>query len=140
MLTLALLLSPPALQAPPPGPRPAPVPLLRHARELGLTEAQKAQIQALHEARRSAMETRETALREAQEALMTCVRTGKGDLNALHRVFSERHLAMLTERKALHAEVLAVLNSEQQAKVQTLQPRGPRGRGPRHGGWGPPVE
>ena len=134
MLTLAMLLAAPALQAPPPGP--GPMPLLRHAQELGLSEAQKGQIKSIHEAHRESLRAKGQALHDAQQGLMDCVRTGQGDLGALHQVFSEKHLAFLTEQKALHAEVLAILTPEQQAKAKALKPMGPLGYGRRHGGPG----
>ena len=132
MLTLALLLTAPALQAPPPGP--GPMPMMRHAQELGLSEAQKTQFKAIHDAHRASMEAKGKALREAQQALMACVMSNEGDLNALHQAFSEKHLAVLAERKAVHAEIFALLTPEQQAKAKTLKPHGPMGHGPRHGG------
>jgi len=137
MLTLALLLTPPVLQAPPPNPGPAPRLWDRHARELGLSEAQKGQFTAIHEAHRASMEAKGKAVHEAQAALMDCVRGGQGDLNALHQAYAERHLAMLTEQKAMHAEIFGILTPEQQAKAKTLMPRGPMGpmgHGSRHGG------
>ncbi len=134
MLTLALLLATPTLQAPPPGP--GPMPFLHHAKELGLSEAQLGQLKTLHESHRAALRAKGDAVHESQRALMDCVRTGQGDLTALHQAYAERHLAFLSEQKALHAEVFAVLTPEQQAKAKALKPMGPMGHGPRHGGPG----
>jgi Spy/CpxP family protein refolding chaperone len=102
------------------------------ARELGLSEAQTAKLKAIHTAHREAAETLHAALREAEKAVMDAVRAG-GDLRAVHAVFAQAHLAAMTEAKAVHGELLAVLTPEQQARAKALHAQHPEGRGPGHG-------
>lgn len=112
---------------PPPGPRPEP-PFLRQARELGLSEAQVTQLRGLFEARQPTLEPLARALHDSQRALMDCVRGASGgDLAALNQTFAQRHLALMTELRALHQACLAVLSPEQRAKAMTLRPLPPGG-------------
>jgi len=132
----------PMLQQPdrpmPPPPPPPPDGALRHppflamARELGLGEAQIARLKVIHTAHREALETLHTALREAQKAVMDAVQDG-ADLKAVHAAFAQAHLAAMTEAKAVHSELLAVLTPEQQARAKALHAQHPEGRGPGHG-------
>ncbi len=137
MLPLILLqhpAPPPMPPPPPPGLPHAGPPLHLLAEELGLSEAQQAKLKAIHRAHRDALEAAHEALGKAHRALMDAVRDG-GDLTALHGAFSKAHLAALTEAKALHAEVNAVLTPDQQAKARALHPA-PAG-GPQGPGQGP---
>lgn len=137
MLPLVLIQQPaPRPEPPPPPPPGGPLlhpPFLPMAEELGLSDDQVAKLKAVHKTHREALGTRHEALRSAQKALMEAVQGG-GDLKALHEIFAQAHLAALLEARALHAESLALLTPEQQAKAKALRASHPDGRGPGRSG------
>ncbi|HET8715751.1 MAG TPA: Spy/CpxP family protein refolding chaperone [Holophagaceae bacterium] len=144
------LLAPPALQAPPQGPSegrpqghpPMGLPLLHVARQLGLSDSQLQQLQAIETAHRDALEQKMLAFHQAQRALHEGLGrpwTSAADLDALQRAASAKEAELVTEARQANGEAWKVLTADQQAKARVLLSRPPRegrpGRGP--GGGGP---
>jgi Spy/CpxP family protein refolding chaperone len=115
---------------------------------LNLTEAQQAQVKAIHERHQAAFKTKgETAaaahkaFREAMANLATDPKT----LQSLHEKASAAQFDLMLEHRAARQEILPILTPEQKAQFEKrgsgmggmgMGPRGGRGRGP-GGGMNP---
>jgi len=148
-LVLGITVLPAAAQdAPPPGPRaeaPAPghrraaPPRVRErmARELGLTEEQRAKIKEIRQKHEAGAGARMKAAMEARKAFADAFRdhaTSVEELRRLHGAASQARLEALLDQRAQREEIRAVLTPEQREKAAHW--RGlmeGMGRGMRHG-------
>lgn len=121
----------PLVAGAPQGMHPMGSPILRHAKELGLNEAQIAKLKAQAEARSDAMRGAHEAFAQAMRQL----HEGKDSDAALDQVQSAVQTLRPLLKKAME-EDLAVLTPEQQSAFKALKPMGPRGPHGMH----PPVE
>jgi Spy/CpxP family protein refolding chaperone len=118
----------PLVAGAPQGMHPMGSPILRHAKELNLSDAQISQLKALAEARRE-------SLHSAHEALMEAMRGLHASQN-FDAAFDKAQTALQNLRPLLKkamAEDLAVLTPDQQTAFKAMKPMGPRGP---HGGKG----
>lgn len=144
-----LLLAPPALQAPPPGPSegrpqghpPMGLPILHIARQLGLSDAQLQQLQAVETAHRDALEQKMLAFHQAMRALHEALArpwTSAADLDGLQRASAAKEAELVAEARQANAEAWKVLTPDQQAKAKVLLSRPPREGRPGGPGGGRP--
>jgi len=108
-------------------------PVAMMASQLGLTDAQKDQLKSIaqsHAEEWKALLTREQQARQAQQRAVNAaqfdeltIRQRSADLAAI-----EADIAVARARA--RGELLQVLTTDQQAKLQEMQANGPRGRGP----------
>jgi len=106
----------------------------RGLRGLNLTEAQQAQVKAIHDKHQAAFKAKGEAAQAARKALseaMAKASTDTATLKSLHDQASAARFDMMLEHRAVRQEILPLLTPEQKAKFETS----PMGRGPR-GGWG----
>ncbi|WP_243302414.1 Spy/CpxP family protein refolding chaperone [Geothrix oryzisoli] len=136
----ALLALGASLSAQDPGPGPG----FRHGHGRGagrglmglhLTEAQQAQVKAIHERHQAAFKTKGEAAGAAHKALreaMADLATDTKTLQALHDKASAAQFDLLLEHRAAQQEILPILTAEQKAQFEK------RGMGPGFGpGWAP---
>ena len=144
-LAAALLAFGVSLAAQGPGPRPA-----HGFRGLNLTEAQQAQVKAIHERHQAALQAKQEAVRAARQAFHGALAQAAAEpkaLRSLHEAAAAAQFDLLMEHRAVRAEILPLLTSEQKARFERRGPgtgpgRHPRGgRGPGSGpGFGPGPE
>jgi len=150
-----ILMSPPAIQAPPMGPPPGgpmgqhgghppfDIPLLRVARDLDLSDDQAAKLHAVCKAHMDALETKGLAFHQAQRAIHEAIQApgiSARDLAALVSAASAREGELVEEARAMTAEGWQVLTAAQRDKAKALMSNppgmGPGGQGPGHGPHG----
>ncbi len=140
---------------PPPGMGPGGPEMMEHmARVLNLTDEQKAQIKAIHDAERAAVEPNEQKFGELHKQLEDATANGQFDEAKVRDLASQQaqlHVNMLVEHERAKSKIYNILTPEQRAKADELHkqmggpggPHGPGGpggpRGPmRHDGPPPP--
>jgi Spy/CpxP family protein refolding chaperone len=104
----------------------------RGLRGLNLTEAQQAQVKAIHERHQAAFRTKGEATQAAHKALrdaMANATTDASTLKALHDKASAAQFDLMLEHRAVRQEILPLLTADQKAKFE----QGPMGMGPRGG-------
>ncbi|MBK5254555.1 MAG: Spy/CpxP family protein refolding chaperone [Vicinamibacteria bacterium] len=102
------------------------------ARELGLSEDQKAQWKAIHEKEREATEPLLESVREAKEAFDKALASDSADATTVGQAaiaMREAHRKVEASHRATFEAVKAILTPEQLAKLDAMEQRGPR-RGP----------
>jgi len=119
----------------------------RGLRGLNLSEAQQAQVKAIHDKHQATFKAKGETAQAAHKALrdaMTDATTDAGTLKLLHDKASAARFDLLLERRAVRQEILPLLTAEQRATFEQgpvgMGPRGGRGRGPGSGpgkGMGP---
>ncbi len=124
MKTLLLPLMPVALFAQPAPHHPMGSPILHHAKDLGLSEAQVAQLKAQAEARKDSMRSAHEGFRSAMQQL----HQGADRDAALGQLQTAAGTLREVMKKAM-AEDLALLTPEQQEKFKAIKPA----MGPHHG-------
>ncbi len=120
-------------QAPPPGP-PQELPHLLAgkaamragfmAKQLNLSDDQKAAMKAIGQKHKDEMKAKHLAQRDARkafQAVMADPNAKTADIQAAHQVLSQRTLDTALAGHALRAEMRAVLTPEQQAKADKLR-------------------
>jgi Spy/CpxP family protein refolding chaperone len=117
MKTLLLPLMPVALFAQPAPHRPMGSPILHHAKELGLSDAQVTQLKAQGEARKDSMRSAHEAFRSAMQQLHH-----GGDPDAALGQLQTAAGTLRDVMKKAMAEDLAVLTPEQQETFKALKP------------------
>jgi len=112
----------------------------RGLRGLNLTEAQRAQVKAIHDKHQASVQAKQevaVAARKAMHEAMASTATEAGTLKGLHEKVSAAQLDLMLERRAIRQEILPLLTPEQKAKFEKfpmgMGPRGGRGRGPGRG-------
>lgn len=117
-------------------------------RGLNLTEAQQAQVKAIHDRHQSAFKAKgeaADAARQAVHAAMANSATDASTLKALHEKASAAQFDLMLEHRAVRQEILPLLTAEQKAQFEKhpmgMGRHGGRGKGfgmgPRPGGMGP---
>jgi Spy/CpxP family protein refolding chaperone len=111
---------------------------------LNLTEAQQAQVKAIHDRHQAAIQAKAEAADAARKAMHEAMASSATDtktLKALHEKASAAQFDLLLEHRAVRQEILPLLTPEQKTQFET-HPMGmgpgrgmhhPGGR-PRHGG------
>lgn len=103
---------------------------------LNLTEAQQAQVKAIHERHQAEIQARQEAARSARTAMHQALAkegTDAATLQALHQKVSAAQFDLMMARRAVRQEILPLLTPEQKARFEQ-RPMGPRGgRGGRPG-------
>ncbi len=113
----------------------------RGMKRLNLTEAQQAQVKAIHERHQAAFKAKGEAAglaRKAMHEAMANAATDAKTLQALHEKASAAQFDLMLEHRAARQEILPLLTAEQKTQFE----KGPMGMGPhgRHGrgpGFGP---
>jgi Spy/CpxP family protein refolding chaperone len=144
-LVVAMLALGAALSAQGPGPRQG-----RGFMGLHLTEAQQAQVKAIHERHQTALKAKQEAAQAARKSMheaMANAATDAKTLQALHEKASAAQFDLMLEHRAVRAEIVPLLTPEQKAQFekrgpgfgpgQGMGPRGGRGRGPGMNPGGP---
>lgn len=116
-------------------------------RGLNLTEAQQAQVKAIHERHQAAIQAKLEAAGTARQALheaMAKPATDTKSLQALHEKASNAQFDLMLEHRAIRQEILPLLTADQKAQFER-HPMGPGGKGPGMGrghrpGFGPGFE
>lgn len=115
---------------------------------LNLTEAQQAQVKAIHERHQAAFKAKGEAAAAAHKAFreaMASLATDPKALHSLHEKASAAQFDLMLEHRAARQEILPILTPEQKAQFEKrgpgmggmgMGPRGGRGRGP-GGGMNP---
>ncbi|MEP7337659.1 MAG: Spy/CpxP family protein refolding chaperone [Acidobacteriota bacterium] len=108
----------------------------RGGHELGLTDAQKEQAKAIHEAERAKVEPYLKQLEEARTALKEATAKGQFDetkVRAIAATQSAAQIELAVSRARTEAAIYKILTPEQQAKVEQLhahhKPEGGHGLG-----------
>jgi len=121
----------------------------RGLRGLHLSEAQQAQVKAIHDKHQAAFKAKGETAQAAHKALFEAMQntaTEASTLKALHDKASAAQFDLLLEHRAARQEILPLLTAEQKARFEKgpmgMGPHGGRGRGPgfggrRHGGPAP---
>lgn len=121
----------------PPGPPPPPWATRPEALErLGLTDAQRSKLQALHEANMRTMIRAEADVRIAELDLDALIQQDSPDAKAIDAAADKVGALRLSMHKAMITEALgmrALLTPEQRSRLRKLAPGMPRGDGPRRG-------
>lgn len=107
----------------------------RGLRGLNLSEAQQAQVKAIHDQHQAAFKAKGEMAQAAHRALrdaMADTTTDPSTLKSLHDKASAARFDLLLEHRAVRREILPLLTAEQKATFE----QGPRGMGPR-GSRGP---
>lgn len=95
------------------------------ARELNLTDAQKAQIKTIMQANHASMKTVATQMAQNRAALLTATANGAYDaakIQALAAQQAQLEAAMIVNREAVQHQIYTqVLTSDQQAKAEQLR-------------------
>ncbi|MBK8789568.1 MAG: Spy/CpxP family protein refolding chaperone [Holophagaceae bacterium] len=109
----------------------------RGLRGLNLSEAQQAQVKAIHGRHQAAFQAKGETAQAAHKALreaMADATTDAGTLKVLHDKASAARFDLMLERRAVRQEILPLLTAEQKATFEQgpagMGPRGGRGRGP----------
>lgn len=110
---------------------------------LNLTEAQRAQMKAIHEKHQATVKAHMDEAAAARKALHEAMADANSDtktLKALHDKVSAAQFDLLLEHRAIRQEILPLLTAEQKVQFEK-HPMGPEGghgmrRGPGHG-FGP---
>ena len=104
---------------------------------LNLTEAQQAQVKAIHERHQAAFKAKGEAAQAARKAMRAAMADAGADaktLQGLHDKVSTAQFDLMLEHRAVRQEILPLLTPEQKAQFEKrpmgLGPRGGRGRGP----------
>lgn len=109
----------------------------RGLKGLNLTEAQQAQVKAIHDRHQATLKAKVEAANTARQALheaMAKTATDTKTLQALHEKVSAAQFDLMLEHRALRQEILPVLTAEQKAQFEQ-HPMGPgSGSGMRHPG------
>jgi Spy/CpxP family protein refolding chaperone len=115
---------------------------------LNLTEAQQAQVKAIHDKHQATMKAKMDAADAAQKAMhaaMADVTSDTNTLKALHEKASAAQFDLMIEHRAIRQEILPLLTAEQKVQFQKhpmgMGPHGDRGmnhgaghgHGPHHG-------
>ena len=105
---------------------------------LDLTDVQKEQVKAIHEAERTKVEPYLKQLQEAHTALTEATANGQFDetkIRAIAATQSQAQVELLVSRTRVEAAVYKILTPEQQAKLEKFRAehKGPQG-GPGFGG------
>lgn len=107
---------------------------------LHLTEAQQAQVKAIHERHQAAFKAKGEVAGAAHKALREAMANPATDtktLQALHEKASAAQFDLMLEHRAARQEILPILTAEQKAQFEK-GPMGPMGMGSRGGhGRGP---
>ncbi|MFN7958812.1 MAG: periplasmic heavy metal sensor [Holophagaceae bacterium] len=135
-LAVALLALGTALsaQAPGFGPGPGPMGSGRGLRGLNLSEAQQAQVKAIHDRHQAAFQAKGDTAQAARKALFEAMQntaTDAATLKGLHDKASAAQFDLMLEHRAARLEILPLLTAEQKARFE----KAPMGMGP-HGGRG----
>lgn len=135
----------PKLQAEPQAPRRGPE--FRCGRGMGrgfmglnLTEAQQAQVKAIHDRHQAAIQAKAEAAGAARKAMheaMASAATDTKALKALHEKVSAAQFDLLLEHRALRQEILPLLTPEQKTQFEKHPMGMGPGRGMRHPGGRP---
>ena len=109
-------------------------------RGLNLTEAQQAQVKAIHDKHQASVQAKREVVESARKAMheaMASTATDASTLKALHDKVSAAQFDLMLEHRAARQEILPLLTIEQKAQFEKLGmgmgPRGGRGRGPGRG-------
>lgn len=97
------------------------------AYHLKLTDAQRAQIKAIHERHQGAVKVKQGEARAARETLRKAaarLEAGGAELKPMHQAAADRQFEVMMERRALRREVRAVFTPEQRAEADRLQALG----------------
>jgi Spy/CpxP family protein refolding chaperone len=109
----------------------------RGLQRLNLTEAQQAQVKAIHDRHQASIKAKieaATAARQAMHEAMAKATTDTKALQALHDKASAAQFDLLLEHRALRQEILPLLTAEQKAQFEQ-HPMGPgSGSGKGHPG------
>lgn len=109
----------------------------RGLRGLNLTEAQKAQVKAIHERHQATLKARAEVAMSARTAMREAMGNPATDtkvLQGLHEKVSAAQFDLLLEHRALRQEILPILTPEQQAKfAKAPMGQGRQGRQDRQG-------
>ncbi|MBK9797317.1 MAG: Spy/CpxP family protein refolding chaperone [Holophagaceae bacterium] len=112
----------------------------RGLRGLNLTEAQQAQVKAIHDKHQASVQAKQevaVAARKAMHEAMASTATEPSTLKALHDKVSAAQLDLMLEHRAVRQEILPLLTPEQKTRFEKpgrgMGPRGGRGRGPGRG-------
>ncbi len=109
----------------------------RMLRRLNLTDAQKAQVKAIHQNHQAAFQAKGDAAKAARQAMhdaMVNPATDTQTLKALHDKVSAAQFDLMLEHRAARQEILPILTPEQKAQFEQ-GPMGPN-KGRRGGGRG----
>ncbi len=109
----------------------------RAAERLGLTDVQKTQIKGIADAHRTEMQTVMTQVGDARRALLIAqVNGGQSDdqIRQLSAQVAKAEASAAVAEAHVIAEVMQVLNADQQAQVKTMVQNAPRFGGGRRGG------
>ena len=110
------------------GPGPGPAGEGRMLRRLNLTDAQKAQVKAIHQAHQSAFQAKGDAAKAARQAMhdaMVNSATDSKTLQALHEKVSAAQFDLMLEHRAVRQEILPLLTPDQKTQFE----QGPMGKG-----------
>lgn len=126
------------------GPGHGPVGEGRGFKKLNLTEAQQAQVKAIHENHQAALKAKGEAAGTARQAMhdaMANAATDAKTLKTLHEKAAAAQFDLMLEHRAVRQEILPLLTADQKAQFEKhpmgMGRRGGRGMGPRSGGMGP---
>jgi len=118
-------------------------------RGLNLTEAQQAQVKAIHDKHQASFQAKGETAQAAHKALFDAMANASIDtatLKALHDKASAAQFDLMLEHRAVRQEILPLLSAEQKLQFEKhpmgMGPRGGRGmgpgfKGPRSGGPAP---
>lgn len=119
-----------------------PPPIERMLDRLGLTQDQKAAVDAVHEKNQDAMRPLGEAARRAHEAFRKALDTESPDTNKVGQLAIAMHTAQKrfdAARKAEMEEIKSILTPEQRERLEQAAQRGP-GHGPGRPGGPPPLD
>jgi Spy/CpxP family protein refolding chaperone len=107
---------------------------------LNLTEAQQAQVKAIHDRHQAAIQAKAEAADAARKAMHEAMASSATDaktLKALHEKASAAQFDLLLEHRAVRQEILPQLTPEQKAQFEKHPMGMGPGRGMRHPGGRP---
>ncbi len=109
----------------------------RGLRALNLSEAQQAQVKAIHDKHQAAFQAKGETAQAARKAMHEAMQNAATDasmLKGLHDKASAAQFDLLLEHRAARQEILPLLTAEQKARFEKapmgMGPHGGRGRGP----------
>jgi len=108
-------------------------PVALMASQLGLTDAQKDQLKSIaqsHSDEWKALLTREQQARQAQQIAIDASQFDEVTIRQRSAELASIEADIAVARARARGELLQVLTTDQQAKLQEMQANGPRGRGP----------
>jgi Spy/CpxP family protein refolding chaperone len=103
----------------------------RAAERLGLTDAQQSQIKSIADSHKSDMQTLMKQVGDARHTLLTAQINGQSDeqIRQLSAQVAQAEANAAVSEAHIIAEVMQVLNADQQAQVKQFVQSAPRGRG-----------